>query len=112
MKFLLFPVILLFTVFDTSAQNQAPPASKPLCQELGIFGQTEATGNNNNQHMGLVGLQYKRWRNEHLGFRVIGAFAQYTATGSEVLYISGDTAVSKQEHFNISLPVLGVGIEA
>lgn len=110
MKKQLLPVIFLIVATSVHAQDIQPNAAKSLMQEIGIFGQTET--NNVNGSMGMAGLQYKHWHNEHLGFRVIGAFAQYSASGSEIQSISGDTSVTKQQHYDINLPILGVGIEA
>lgn len=79
-------------------------------QELSIFGQTLLTGNND--VFSLAGLQYRRWHNEQVGFRVIGAFGQYYSSGGELQYISGDKVITRQQHYNISLPVVGFGLEA
>ena len=120
MKKIILPVLFSGLAFTLAAQEttftptspqeiKATPV-KAYNRELGIFAQTE--GNGGNQSMGMAGLQYKQWHTEHLGFRVIAAFAQYSSSGSAVQSISGDTVVSRQEQLNFNLPVLGFGIEA
>ena len=104
------PILLFLSAFSLAAQEQNVPLLKPMNKELGLFGQTEGAGNNH--YMNMVGFQYKHWRNEHLGLRLIGAFAQYNSNGSELQYITGDTSFSRQEQIHVNMPVVGVGVEA
>lgn len=115
MKKLLLSLACVYGVHCANAQDAqdvkpATPA-RQLNQELGIFGQTEMN-NNDYGSASFAGLQYKRWRNEHLGFRAIVAYGQYSAYGSEIRMISGDTSTTRQRQINIDLPVVGFGLEA
>jgi hypothetical protein len=106
--------ILLFSCFClsaiiASAQAVSPVLQKKPKQELGIFGQ--ADGLSDDKSLLLVGVQYQRWHNEHLGFRISLAAGAYYATGPELHYISGDTGITKRQHYNINLPVVGFGLQ-
>ncbi len=97
--------------FSLGAQEISKPQTPQPQREAGIFGQTE-TSNGGNNTLSLVGLQYKHWRSPHYGFRVIGAFAQHHSYGEELQFAKGDTFYTRQQHFNINLPVVGFGLEA
>src|SRR4051812_14492367 len=97
---LALPILLFSSALTLSVQAQTARVAKPLNSELGLFGQTEGTGNEH--YMSMVGFQYKHWRSEHLGLRLIGAFAQYNSNGSQLQYISGDTSFTRQEQIHIN----------
>jgi len=100
-----------FACINLGAQELSTPVPKTFHRESGIFGQS-GSNNGGNQSLDIAGLQYKHWRNEHFGFRVIAAFAQHQSYGEELQYARGDTFYTRQQRFNISLPVVGFGLEA
>jgi hypothetical protein len=108
-RILLLSCLCLPAVF-TSAQSPAPtPENKPK-PELGIFGQ--ADGLSDDKSLGMLGLHYQRWHNEHLSFRVMAAYGNYYSLGPELHYVSGDTGITKRQHYNVSLPIAGFGLQA
>jgi hypothetical protein len=113
MKHFLLAFILLSAANGASGQNVQlstdVPKSMPT-REMGIFGQGgEGSGD---ASLGMVGLQYKHWHNERVGFRIIGAYGNYHAMGPDRIYTSGDTVVTRRQHINVNLPIVGFGVEA
>jgi hypothetical protein len=111
MRKLLLSVLLCFSLITVFAQDIVKPVPKAFNRELGLFGQTPLSGNDD-QSLGLLGLQYKHWHSQHLGVRAIIAYGDYTSSTDERTTFSGDTIVTRQRHTDIALPVLGFGIEA
>ena len=111
MKKMLPPLLLLLSTFAIRAQEIPVPAPKPYKHELGIFTQIDM-GGNEHLSMGLTGLQYRYRHTERLGIRAIAAYGSYSSSGSETFHGSGDTIITHQKHFDIGLPVLGLGLEA
>jgi hypothetical protein len=93
-----------------SAQEIKPAGQRSNKQELGLFGQVD--GLSDDKSLSMIGLQYQRWHNEHLGFRVSLAAGEYFAAGPELHYVSGDTGITKRQHYDITLPVIGFGLQA
>lgn len=93
-----------------SAQGQPPALKNKPKAELGIFGQLD--GLSDDKSLTMVGLQYLHWHNEHLGYRMIVAYGNYYSAGPELHYVSGDTGIMKRQNLNVTLPVVGFGLQA
>jgi len=111
MRKLLLSVPLSFSLFTAYAQDAEKPAARAFHRELGIFGQTSISGNDDHS-LGLVGLQFKHWRSKHLGFRAIAAYGDYTSSSGDRTTVLGDTVLTRQRRTDIGLAVLGFGLEA
>lgn len=110
MKRLLLISCLSLPALVSSAQGPGPALPNKPKPELGIFGQTD--GLSDDKSLGMVGLHYQRWHNEHLSFRIMAAYGNYYSLGPELQYVSGDTGITKRQHYNINLPIAGFGLQA
>jgi hypothetical protein len=105
---LLFALLLAST--GASAQTTTLPLKVDVNKEVGLFGQVDDGANNSSFSMG--GIQYKRWHNQRVGFRAIAAYGTYSTVGPKRYHTASDTTYIAQEYYNISLPLLGLGVEA
>jgi len=107
--------MLSCTTFSCFAQQDINTSSgkNNKQQEAGIFAQTG--WNSDNENLSFFGLQYKRWQNEHFGWRAIGAFGNYSATKNVFSITSSsseDTSVKRYVDTDIPLGMVGLGMEA
>lgn len=105
----MFSCVCPLGVYAQSAE--AAVGQKPSTAEIGIFGQTEFSQSNVN--LSMAGIQFKKWMNEHVGFRVLGGYASYDAL--QVPFFIGGAQGEAVEHYvnhRISLGMLGVSVEA
>lgn len=119
MKSITFLFITICSSFLATAQEvnrQQTPLLTVKNNEAGIFGQQVIGSNNNGDKMMMMGLQYKKWKNEHLGMRIVAAYGKFD--NSDDYYISrnfstaSDTVTQRFTQWNINMAILGVGVEA
>ena len=64
------------------------------------------------ENLNLIGLQYKHWKNEHLGYRLIAAHRSYQAVSPRSsATMLGDTLFTTKRNTDIQMAFLGAGVE-
>lgn len=117
MKYLLTTAMMCICATAFAQDQQPEKKPKPVLQterknEAGIIIQTDF-GQNNNVNFSLAGAQYNRWITPHLGYRVIGAYGNYSSTSATTTYLPHpDTVIMKQQHMSFDMPVVGFGFVA
>lgn len=82
----------------------------PRKNEIGLMFETNLTSSEN---LDLVGVQYKHWKNEHFGYRIIAAQRTYeSTTRDQYVSIQHDTVFRLGNSNNIKMAFIGAGIEA
>lgn len=113
MKYLL-PVLLALSGSNAIAQEittEILPKYKPK-QEVGLIQQYGA-GEDNADNITLIGIDYKRFKTEHLGYRVIAAYGSYDFKDAfSKVFIKPDTFTQQTEQIHADMAVLGAGLEA
>ncbi len=102
---------LTFPAGIHAQSTETTTSQKTSTSEIGIFGQTEFSQSNTN--LSMMGIQFKKWMNEHVGFRVLGGYASYDALQAP-FFIGGAAGEAEERYVShqISLGILGVGVEA
>lgn len=114
MKNILLVIALLSQT--TLLQAQDAVVKKPARErknEIGIFSHMNSSSPGTYGNMDIQGVQYKRWKNETIGFRVIAGYGSYY-NHSEPFNVKtlSDTVVEKNTQTNIGLGTIGFGVEA
>jgi hypothetical protein len=113
MKTILSVALLAFTTscFAQDTASLSIEKTKPT-QELGILLENGGSENSVN-NFGLMGIQYKRYKNEHLGYRLFAAYGSpsFKEPHSYVL-TKADTFITHSEIIRGDMGVIGGGLEA
>ena len=113
-KNILFSLLAL-TGYAPQAQEVATPAPRTHNKEIGIFGQQTLSSSGDNS-IAMMGVQFKKWKNPHYGFRVIAAYGGYSSSNNfytnRYQVITPDTIIEKYHTTDIGMGILGFGVEA
>lgn len=120
MKFVLHLALIILPCLafaQEQKENSPQPIrlDKPFKNELGVLFQGGMGNNNNNNDVDMIlaGVQYSHWVNERVGYRIIGAYGQYSSySGVNSFAVNQDTVLRKQTEIRINMPVLGAGLMA
>lgn len=96
----------------TGKQNDTAHFKRPPGKnEMGIFIDPFVYEHANGYSVPL-GIQYKRWATEHLGYRIIVGFGDYFNDGDrQLLEVKNDTAFSSQTSTSMTMAFLGGGLD-
>jgi hypothetical protein len=102
-------ILLPATLF---AQRQSTLlSSEPRMNEIGIMLGNQSMSDEFT--LNTIGVQYKHWVNEYLGWRAMAGYANYQSKNLQSTYrYTPDTIFSKQVKDRINMPTISLGLEA
>jgi hypothetical protein len=107
-------IVILFILLPTTlfAQRQSTSLSpKPRMNEIGMMLGTQSMSDEFT--LNTIGVQYKHWVNEYLGWRAMAGYANYQSKNLQSTYrYTPDTIFSKQVKDHIDMPTISLGLEA
>jgi hypothetical protein len=117
----LLVIIMLIACMRANAQDDIkredvtlvePLMLKKPAQELGIFTQI-SYGVQNPDNIGMTGILYKRFKNEHLGYRLTAAYGSMLYDESYSNYrMTPDTFTQRTDRYTVDMALVGAGLEA
>lgn len=110
-------ILLVLTLMSPTALLSAQEASKKILterkHEIGIFSHINSMSSGSYGNMDMQGVQFKLWKNETIGFRVLAGYASYNNFSSPFsVKTLSDTVVERSTQTNIGLGTIGFGVEA
>ncbi len=73
---ILFSLLAFQTSLLSAQQTESTPNSlQNKTREFGIFGQSGISSGN--ESINFLGIQYKKWKSPHYGYRIIAAYGDY-----------------------------------
>jgi hypothetical protein len=105
----LYAAMLCSSISFAQTEVKQKTSLFPLKNEMGLMAESNFSGN---ESLSMMGFQYKHWRNEHFGYRIIAAYRQYqTESQNNQLTIQHDTIFRLGKSTSIPMTLIGAGID-